>query len=389
MKKKVVAGILCTAIVLGGVLAFFLTRNSEKDVSVERVETKDITKSIDVTGEVEPIMVFTAISETGGMVKELKVKAGDKVSAGDVLFTLDASEVEKMLADAKSSLAALQKNVQPVFNTQGNELDALQRAKIALALAQTTGYDLESFNGAISDVDISNMKEVFSQVQGLDSQSTTALAEQARLIGEATQNVAQLQAQMDRCRFTSSVDGTVLQCNIQQGGALLPGVPAMIVGNTDQLQVKAAVNERDLQSLAVGQPAMILNEATNVLWHAQIKSIPAMATRIQGMYGSETVGEVVIEPQGGFWALPGMSVGVSIILGQSPSVPAVPIESIVYEDAGAYVYVVRDGKAVKTSVRVGMSDSFYTEVNGVNAGELVVMSPEKTLMDGDRVRAID
>lgn len=389
MKKKVVAGILCAAIVLGGLMAFFLTRNPEKDVSVGKVEIKNITKSIDVTGEVEPVEIFTAISETGGKIKSLLVKAGDKVSAGDVLFTLDASDVEKMLADAKQSLAALQKNAQPVFNTQGNELDALQRAKIALALAQTTGYDLDSFNGAIDSANLSGMQDVFSQIQGLDSQSTTALAEQAKLAGEAAQKVAELQAQLAKYQFTSSVEGTVLQCNIQEGGALLPGTPAIIVGNTDKLQVKAAVNEKDLQSLAIGQNAMILNEATNVLWHAKIKSIPAMATRIQGAYGSETIGEVTVEPQDGFNALPGMSVGVSIILGEAPSVCAVPIESIIYEDTGTFVYVVREGKAIKTSIQTGLSDSFFTQVEGLNEGELVVMSPDKALTDGDRVRAVD
>ncbi|MGH8403174.1 MAG: efflux RND transporter periplasmic adaptor subunit, partial [Gammaproteobacteria bacterium] len=87
---------------------------------------------------------------------------------------------------------------------------------------------------------------------------------------------------------------------------------------------------------------------------------------------------------------PGMSCRAEIFTQSTPNAIAVPLQAVLYENnpnsksleptSGAYVYVMRDGKARKVPVTAGVSSDTYQEiVSGLKAGESVITGPYTTL----------
>jgi hypothetical protein len=89
--------------------------------------------------------------------------------------------------------------------------------------------------------------------------------------------------------------------------------------------------------------------------------------------------------------LPDMSAKVAFLEREVPAgdrkpVTAVPKQAVVERDGASYVFVLKDGKAVRTKVDVGRALGDVVQVNGVAAGEKVVLRPLDKLADGARVK---
>ncbi len=65
---------------------------------------------------------------------------------------------------------------------------------------------------------------------------------------------------------------------------------------------------------------------------------------------------------------------------------AVPKQALVERDGTKAVFVVRDGRAVRTPVTAGRALGDLVEVSGVAAGAKVVVKPLDQLADGARVK---
>jgi multidrug efflux pump subunit AcrA (membrane-fusion protein) len=80
-----------------------LLAGMQNSASTEKIEERDIVNSVTATGTIVAVeeRAFST-SVTGVKVKEVNVKVGDSVNAGDILCVLDEEDFEKQLADAKT-----------------------------------------------------------------------------------------------------------------------------------------------------------------------------------------------------------------------------------------------------------------------------------------------
>ncbi len=83
---------------------------------------------------------------------------------------------------------------------------------------------------------------------------------------------------------------------------------------------------------------------------------------------------------------PGMTARVRVVLGRREGVVTVPVEAVVRQGGRAVVFVVEDGVARARPVATGLSDGLRVEVQGVRAGERVVVAGQESLRDGMPVR---
>jgi HlyD family secretion protein len=85
-----------------------------------------------------------------------------------------------------------------------------------------------------------------------------------------------------------------------------------------------------------------------------------------------------------------MSCRAEIFTRSAPNALAVPVQAVLYDnapsakgldaDGGAYVYVVKNGKAQKAPVTTGLSSDTWQAISkGLQAGEQVVSGPYQTL----------
>lgn len=84
-----------------------LLAGMQNSASTEVIERRDIVNSVTATGTIVAVDKRTVSSTvTGVKVKQLNVKVGDQVQAGDILCLLDGENLEEQLADAQKMLSA-------------------------------------------------------------------------------------------------------------------------------------------------------------------------------------------------------------------------------------------------------------------------------------------
>ncbi|MEJ5928004.1 efflux RND transporter periplasmic adaptor subunit [Corynebacterium sp. H128] len=169
MRKKLVAGIAALAVVGGGgawAAASILGKDSYPAIAaseVKEVEKKDVVAKVATTGEVMADKYTSVTSRLTGPVLELKVRAGDKVQADQVLARMDTTELQRQVelqaAQQAEAAAAAQQQLATAQNAYQQSRDryqmgmnpeinsataALRQADSELTLAQKQYNDLQS-----------------------------------------------------------------------------------------------------------------------------------------------------------------------------------------------------------------------------------------------------
>jgi len=179
-----------------------------------------------VEAKSQNIAIGTAL---GGIVREVALKVGDKVSAGAVLFRVDDREALAELGVRKANLA---------------------RAKAAVGEAEASVVDtkiLLSLVEAVTDRRAISTEE-------LDRRRNAHLIAKARLesaraqVMQAEAELAGTQTTLDRLVVRAPVEGMVLQVNIRPGEFAFAGLsatPLMVLGNLEQLHIRVDIDEND------------------------------------------------------------------------------------------------------------------------------------------------
>jgi RND family efflux transporter MFP subunit len=179
-----------------------------------------------VEAKSQNIAIGTALP---GIVKNVFVKVGDTVKAGQPLFQIDDRE----------ALAEL-----------GVRRAALLQAKAGVLEAQATLKDAETMRQLAEAV--SDRRAI--STEDLDRRRNAVMIAKAR-VGTAQAQVAQAEAQLkstqttlDRLLVRAPVEGHVLQVNERPGEFAMAGplaTPLMVLGNLDRLNIRVDIDEND------------------------------------------------------------------------------------------------------------------------------------------------
>lgn len=174
-----------------------------------------------------------------GIVSKVYVEEGDKVAAGDPLFTVDDREAKADLTAAEARATAAVAQVK--------EAEAqLANAKSQYAKVQNIG-DVRAFSKDELDQQMYSVETATARVGSLraTAKSAEADAEAARV-------------NLERLTVTSPVDGEILNLNIHPGEYAAAGAtaePLMLLGNTDTLYIRSDIDENDAWRYVPGAKA--------------------------------------------------------------------------------------------------------------------------------------
>src|SRR6266498_3846388 len=90
--------------------------------STLKVTSMNIAETVDASGSLEAQPLANLTWKTSGVVEEVKVKAGDKVRAGDVLMKLNTSSVPSSVISAQADLANAQKDLDTLLSSSSTDL---------------------------------------------------------------------------------------------------------------------------------------------------------------------------------------------------------------------------------------------------------------------------
>lgn len=189
-----------------------------------------------------------------GIVTKIYVSEGQKVEAGDPLFTLDDREAQATLTAAEARAAAAVAQVAESEAQLANAQSQYQKVQ--------TIVDTRAFSKDELDQQMYNVKTAEARVGSL-----RASAKSARADAEAAK------VNLDRLTVTAPVAGEVLSLKIRPGEYAAAGAlsePLMLLGDTDTLHIRADIDENDAWRYRPGAKA-----------HANLRGNPEQKTELE------------------------------------------------------------------------------------------------------------
>ena len=228
--------------------------------------------------------------------------------------------------------------------------------------------------------EIAALPEGTSQAEAVETYS-------ALLAGGEPEELGLLET-LETRTLSSPIDGTVTAVSIGENEAVRSGQTAVVISNGDGLQLSLSVNESQIAALRLGQRAEITGAGfAGSVYYGEITSIADEATQTLSGAAQETVVEVLVSVENpGADIKPGFSASARIVTMEKQNVLIAPYEAVEADENGEeYVFLYRNGRAVKTPVETGEEyDTGFEILSGCEAGDVLLLSPAG-LTDGARV----
>ncbi len=183
----------------------------------------------------------------------------------------------------------------------------------------------------------------------------------------------------------SDVKGVVSRLLQNAGAVVNPAVPLMTLVDIDKVKTVAAVDEKKIRFIKMGQAAQVTLEAyPGEVFRAQVTNISPVANPV-----SRTIDVELTLPNPGYRIKPGMYAEAEWTENKRPA-RVVPLTAVVERSGRKYVFLVEDGRARLAPVTVGVVAGDAIEiVTGVADGQRVVTTGATQLNDKDKIRVID
>lgn len=200
---------------------------------------KPFVQAVAATGIIEALSENVAIGvPQAGLVSEVLVKVNDVVKKDQPLFKIDDRDLraEQLSVQAQREIARAQISV--------------SEAQLAKLEAQYSRLSAVNDSRAVSRDDLDNRRQDVAIAQAQLS------AARAQLVASET-SLKRIALLIERLIVLAPRDGDIIQVNIRAGefAATSPKSPALVLGETQRLQIRADVDEQNATRIRIGQKA--------------------------------------------------------------------------------------------------------------------------------------
>lgn len=377
-----------TALLLTAVLALSLTACGGKEtveevppagtaVQVVTVTQGSIATENKVSGKISADNESTIMVATSAKCTAVYANAGDEVSAGDVICTLDLGST---LSSYNAATISYNSSVQS-YQDQKAVFDA------QINLYQKNVDDLKALFeiGAASQVEIDQAE---LQLKSAIATRNSTLSQLEAGMQSAKANVEQLSTALENVdskgNVIAPISGTLVTMNAVENSFVSTSMPVAVIDGADQMKVVVSVSETLVPKLAAGDTADVYISSIDQSFTATIRSVER-AANVQTKLYTVTLG-IPADVTG---LLSGMFADVTFHTDVSENTIVVPTEAILTSNDVQYVYVAENDTARYVEVTTGLTGSGVTEItSGLTAGEQLVTVGQAYLADGDPVRIV-
>jgi len=367
-------------------------------VDAYAVTLAELKQSVVASGRVLTPQRIAVAAELGGRVRRIPVLEGQMVTAGELLIELDDADEQASVALAAAAVAQAQarsrqlREVDLPVATQALKLAQANAAQALSQLARMRDMKTRGFIGqAQLDEAVRNHQVALSQVDsarlqlnGSDaSGSASALAQAA--LDQAQANLALAKVKLAQDSILAPAGGILIARAVEPGDMVQSGQTLMQLAADGEIQIALQIDEKNLAKLALGQSALGSADAYPAQrFDAELVYInPA----VDASRGSVEVKLRVLDAPA--YLRQDMTVSVDILTAHRPSTLVLPTGAL--RDATSatpWVLVVRQHHLLRQPVKLGLLGDDRVEVlDGLAAGEPVILASAVTLSAGQRVRA--
>lgn len=310
-------------------------------------------------GNIQPYISSPIYARTDGYLKKWYFDIGAHVKAGDLLATIQTPEVDEQLAQARSTQATAQAN---------------------LELAQVTKDRYESL-----------LKKHAVAQQDADNAASTYTANKA-IVDADTANVRHYVALVSFEKVYAPFDGVITARNtdigdlINSGSSTAPRTDLFDISQTRTLRVYVNVPEEYSQAVKPGKTA-----ADITLAEFPGKRFPGKLVRTSDAINATTrtlLAEVDLDNPGGT-LFSGSYAEVHLQTPAQSSTFLLPVSALIFRGDKLQVGVVRNGHVVVTDVTPGHDLGDQIEiVAGLSPNAQVIVNPSDSLVSGQTVKVV-
>ena len=354
--------IISNPVLLTAVLVFLLavsgcgkktdtTAASSKDVKgvTGRASLTEIPRLVTATGSLEAGRTIMVSTRMMGWIRKVHVREGQSVSKGDLLISIDDSDLKAKKAQAEAGIV---------------------EAKAVLANAEKMA---ERFEKLYADKSVSK-QQLDDVLTGRDRAAAGLKMAEAGLAG--------VKGHLSYLSITAPTDGVVARKMIEEGDMANPGMPLFSLESAGAMKVVAHLGEKDVSAVKIGDPVTIdVTSLDDAVFEAPLNKLIPAANPGSRTYDIEAALENP-DPR----LRSGMFARVSVPVGTRQAV-LVPAAAVIKRGQLTGIWIIHgDGTAHLRWVRLGRAVGDAVEIlSGLAGGETVVLSTQQPLAEGDRV----
>jgi len=319
-------------------LATLDVKKEEALVSVLTVKDTVFSHFLDIQGNVATKENILIQPEFNGTLSSLTVKAGDRVSKGQILARVDDAGMSSQLASAENQYNL----AKTTFERQKNLWD----------------------------------KKIGSEIQYLQSQTQMISAQKS---------VAQIRAQLSKTIIRAPFTGSIDEVFVEKGQVVAPSAQGLMrIINLSNMYVSTTVPETYIGKLKIGDLVDVYLTSLGKTYKGKVRQVANFINPNNRSFGIE-----VSLPNPDNLLRPNQVAKLKITDYTSKDAIVVPTNVIQEDGKGSmYVYVVqgsngKTGTAKKVVVSVGKSSDNVTEIlSGLSANDVIVNEGVDTISEG-------
>ncbi len=301
-------------------------------------------------------------------------------------------KLEKQLIESKNSLEKSEKKLEENSylyekdaipeNTLKQSRDTYQQAKrnyenlkadLKVFIDKTIPNTLE-----LAQLKIDNARDQLAYLEAsLEADKITNRdLDMAQLkVTKVENQISEIKENLNKIVTTAPIAGTVIDLKIKAGDKVADGTTVGNIADLNKFIVEAMVDEININEISLGQSVIITSDSFGKDLEGEVTFIAPAGSNVGNINKYRT--EISISDDMGLLR-PGMFVNAEIITNRKDNVIAVPSLAIL-GDEEKYVFVVKDGKAEKRTVELGLKTLSKIEINNIEKGEKIIIGPYTVL----------
>ena len=332
-------------------------RQTISGVSVAALAPTTVQEFTEATGTVKASSTTYVASRMMGAVTSLLVKEGDAVEKGQLLLTIDDSDV-----------------IQKVKAAEAGHREAAKALEAAKQNRELTDITYRRYKTMYEGKAISRQ-----EMDQFETQKTVAALEYERvqeMVHRASAGLSEAKIYLGFTGVTSPVRGVVTEKKAEVGSMAVPGMPLLTVENTAAYHAEITVDEGLSGSLRAGMPVLVSIEAIN-------RRLTGKVTEILPAINPQSRSFTVKVSVSGPGLRSGLYAKARIPRGKKEIILA-PKTAVVEKGQLTGVYAV-DGQGAVTYrlIRTGMEyDGNWEILSGLKAGDRIIVQGAEKAVDG-------
>ncbi|MFO7964326.1 MAG: efflux RND transporter periplasmic adaptor subunit [Desulfobacterales bacterium] len=252
------------------------TRPEEKKAAssaiTARAELETVTEWVDAVGTVVPRTQARLEAQVSGLVRDVNVNAGDRITRGQVLVVLDDRQMKARLSQAEQHL-------QSAKARRGQAVQAVNAAEAAYGAAASAYNRTKSFYEAeaATQQEFEQAEAQHLQAEAGLKRAEEGLAEALSGIRAAEEIVREAGIAEGYTRIKAPESGEVLKRLVDPGDLAQPGKPLLLIRTEGGLRLEAYVRESLIRKVSPGTLLQVKLDVLDKIVDARVEELVPFA----------------------------------------------------------------------------------------------------------------